>query len=94
MPPGDYNVQLHFAELDSTINASTNTRRADIYIEGKLMRSNYSPRESTGAIGKAEVLNFDVTVSDWYMELEIYRSGSSHQSPRISGISVRKKHVW
>lgn len=95
VPDGEYIVQLYFAELDNTVNSTTNTRRADIQIENITKLTNYSPFESVG-YAKAQVLTFnDVEVADGDLDVEINKAaGGSTLNPRLAAIVIRERTVW
>jgi hypothetical protein len=87
---GLYQVQLHFAETDNTINSTSNRRLANIVLENSTVVSNYSPFETTGAIGMAHIQQFLVRVTDGQLNISVARASSSHQNPRLAGLLVRR----
>jgi hypothetical protein len=89
LPNGKYTVQLYFAELDPTVNGSSNRRLADISLEGGTVLSGYSPFETTGSTGKADIRSFDVTLADAVLNLVMSKSAASNQNPRLSAIAIR-----
>ena len=95
VPNGDYTVYLYFAEMSATITGSAPNRRLmDIYIEGSLQNSSaYSPYETTGGSYRANIQDFDVTVSDNVLNISIRRNASSNNDARISGIKIMKRLI-
>lgn len=78
---GPYTVKLYFAEINSSINGTTNRRLADITIEGvQMTQAPYSPYEATGGTGRAHVKMYDVNVSDGTLNITISKNASSNDS--------------
>jgi len=84
LPPGRYEVALHFAEVSSQ---TPRLRTFGIRIEGKTLLENYDIAKEAG-FNTADVRTFETNVDDGALEIDFTRGASN---PEISGIEVRRK---
>ncbi|MEO0513828.1 MAG: kelch repeat-containing protein [Planctomycetota bacterium] len=68
LDPGDYNVSLYFAEIE-TPTPMTGDRRFTIVAEGQLQEINYDIVSEAGAGFKGVVETFEVSVNDGILDL-------------------------
>ncbi|XP_019086266.1 PREDICTED: probable leucine-rich repeat receptor-like serine/threonine-protein kinase At3g14840 [Camelina sativa] len=96
---GDYNVNLHFAEImlkDGQTCKSLGRRIFDIYIQGKLMVKDFNIVEEAGGVGKVVIKTIPVTITDGKLEIRLSWAGKGTiaipdkgvYGPLISAISV------
>ena len=91
VPVGDYNVQLHFAEVSGVTD-----RYMNILLEGiQVNTAPYNTYAVTGGNLRANIQSYDVTVSDGVLNININRDASAGAAsyPRISGIVVKKLQI-
>ncbi|XP_057726273.1 probable leucine-rich repeat receptor-like serine/threonine-protein kinase At3g14840 [Arachis stenosperma] len=95
---GNYNVDLHFAEIvfiDETYK-SLGRRIFDIYIQGNLVQKNFNIAEEAGGLGKKVIKSFNASVINGTLEIRLYWAGKgttaipkkSIYGPLISAISI------
>jgi len=80
---GDYEVQLHFAEVWSG-GTNPGSRVFDVSIEGNLVLNNFDITANAG-FQTATVQTFNATVNDGTLNINF---GAEIQNPKISGIAV------
>ncbi|RYR50551.1 hypothetical protein Ahy_A07g037176 isoform G [Arachis hypogaea] len=98
---GNYNVDLHFAEIvfiDETYK-SLGRRIFDIYIQGNLVQKNFNIAEEAGGLGKKVIKSFNASVINGTLEIRLYWAGKgttaipkkSIYGPLISAISIYRE---
>jgi tetratricopeptide (TPR) repeat protein len=87
LPPGEYRVTLHFAEIywPARDRASGFRRSFDVLIEGTRVLEEYSPMEKGFAV--ADARDFTVGVLDGILDIEFVHRV---ENPKISGIEVNR----
>jgi eukaryotic-like serine/threonine-protein kinase len=85
LPPGEYRVTLHFAEIywPARDRASGFRRSFDVRIEGKTVLEDYSPLEKGFAV--ADARPFTIAVSDGILDIEFVHRV---ENPKVSGIEI------
>ena len=84
LPPGEYRVHLHFAEVYQNIKGC---RRFDVLLEGKAVLDDFEPIETGFATAVEKI--FDVGVADGILEIGFIHS-SSADPPKVSAIEVER----
>ncbi|WP_036196277.1 malectin domain-containing carbohydrate-binding protein [Nocardioides aequoreus] len=79
---GQYQVRLHFAELNKT---AANTRTFDVRLENATVLSNFDIWTQAGGINRAVVRQFPVTVTDGSMTIDFIRR---IENAKISAIEI------
>ncbi|CAK9148060.1 unnamed protein product [Ilex paraguariensis] len=99
MENGDYTITLLFAEIlftnDSTYT-SLGRRIFDIYIQGKLVRKDFSIEHEAGGVQRPVDRQFNASVTNYFLEIRFHWSGKGttripnrgEYGPLISAISV------
>lgn len=75
---GDYNVRLHFAEIEFTDEkaySKLGRRIFNIYIQGKLVWEDFNIMEEANGIGKEVIKQTNVTVTNNTLEIRLYWAG-------------------
>ncbi|CBI30754.3 unnamed protein product, partial [Vitis vinifera] len=96
---GDYNVRLHFAEIefkDEEAYSKLGRRIFNIYIQGKLVWEDFNIMEEANGIGKEVIKQSNVTVTNNTLEIRLYWAGKGttcipkrgRYGPLISAISI------
>ncbi|XP_031474103.2 uncharacterized protein LOC116246385 [Nymphaea colorata] len=96
---GNYNVSLHFAEIIFTNDqtyTSLGERVFDVYIQGKLVLSNFNIEKEAGGPGYEVIKIFSANVTENTLEINFYWAGKGTivvpekgiEGPLISAISV------
>ncbi|XP_077227042.1 putative LRR receptor-like serine/threonine-protein kinase At1g07650 [Tasmannia lanceolata] len=96
---GNYTVKLHFAEIiftDDKTYSSLGKRIFDVYIQGKLVLTDFNIKDEAGGSNKAVIKTFTVNVSSNSLEIHFYWGGKGttniptkgNYGPLISAISV------
>jgi prepilin-type N-terminal cleavage/methylation domain-containing protein len=91
---GAYTVKLYFAEMFAGINATTNRRLFNIYLEGVKVNTEgpYSPMESTGGLYRADIRMYDVNVTDGVLNVSLQTDGGSNDANAfLTAIEIRKR---
>lgn len=92
---GPYVVKLYFADINPTINGTTNRRIFNISIEGtQLTATPYSPVESSGAPHRAVVKMYDTVVSDGVLNVVVsLHPSSNNASVFVNAIQILKRDL-
>ncbi|KAL1537966.1 putative leucine-rich repeat receptor-like serine/threonine-protein kinase isoform X1 [Salvia divinorum] len=96
---GNYNVNLHFAEIMFTNDAtyeSLGRRVFDIYIQGKLVEKDFNIENVAGGVNIPKIMSYPAFVGDHTLEIRFYWAGKGTTAlpdravygPLISAISV------
>ncbi|XP_042025427.1 probable leucine-rich repeat receptor-like serine/threonine-protein kinase At3g14840 isoform X2 [Salvia splendens] len=93
---GNYNVNLHFAEIMFTSDTTYGRRVFDIYIQGELVEKDFNIVNVAGAVNKPKIMPYPAFVGDHNLEIRFYWAGKGTTSlpdrsvygPLISAISV------
>lgn len=90
---GSYTVKLYFCETNASVTGTAPNRRLmDIYLEGALRNATaYSPYETTGGAYRANVVTYDVDVSDGTLNVSVRKNSSSNNDAILSGITIQKR---
>ncbi|KAF3794526.1 putative receptor-like protein kinase [Nymphaea thermarum] len=102
---GNYNVSLHFAEIIFTNDqnyTSLGERVFDVYIQGKLVLSNFNIEKEAGGPGYEVVKIFRANVTENTLEINFYWAGKGTivvpekgvEGPLISAISVTPSELF
>jgi serine/threonine protein kinase/Flp pilus assembly protein TadD len=80
LPPGAYQVTLHFAELSTRVRSP---RRFDVRLEGKTVLEDYDPADLGLAVARRH--GFKIEAADAFLDIEFgYRNGF----PRVCAIEI------
>ncbi|KAL2476621.1 putative LRR receptor-like serine/threonine-protein kinase [Abeliophyllum distichum] len=96
---GNYNVNLHFAEIVFTNDSSFNSlgrRIFDVYLQGKLVLKDFNIAAEAGGPGKPILKTFTAAVTSHTLKIHLYWAGKGttgipqrgSYGPLISAISV------
>ncbi|KAD3336834.1 hypothetical protein E3N88_32353 [Mikania micrantha] len=96
---GEYDVKLHFAELqftNDTTYRSLGRRIFDIYIQGQLVKKNFNIEDESHGIGNPVVVPFNASVTNNILEIRFYWAGKGTTrfprrgvyGPLVSAVSV------
>jgi hypothetical protein len=96
---GDYVVKLYFSNATGTINDTDRRLLMDILLEGTTYKTGYSPYETIRDIvsptatptNTLQCQEFDVTVSDGVLNVQLNMNASSYYAPMIAGLSIQKR---
>ncbi|KAK1426484.1 hypothetical protein QVD17_15158 [Tagetes erecta] len=96
---GEYDVKLHFAELqftNDTTYRSLGRRIFDIYIQGRLVKKNFNIEDEARGMGNPVVVPFNASVTNNILEIHFYWAGKGTTrfprrgvyGPLVSAVSV------
>ncbi|KAD3336829.1 hypothetical protein E3N88_32348 [Mikania micrantha] len=96
---GEYDVKLHFAELqftNDTTYRSLGRRIFDIYIQGQLVKKIFNIEDESHGIGNPVVVPFNASVTNNILEIRFYWAGKGTTrfprrgvyGPLVSAVSV------
>ncbi|KAI3913064.1 hypothetical protein MKW92_012277 [Papaver armeniacum] len=97
--PGNYKVELHFAEIMFPIDKSAadiGTRIFDVSIQGKRYLKDFNIEEEAKGVGKSIIKEYDVNVTSSTLEIHLYWAGKGTNfipsdfayGPLISAIAI------
>ncbi|KAF7112932.1 hypothetical protein RHSIM_RhsimUnG0177900 [Rhododendron simsii] len=86
---GNYNINLHFAEImfnDNKSFGSLGRRIFDIYIQGMRVKKDFNIEDAAGGIGKVIIMNYTANVTDGTLEIRLYWAGKGTTGFPVSGV--------
>ncbi|XP_057856562.2 probable LRR receptor-like serine/threonine-protein kinase At1g53430 [Cryptomeria japonica] len=85
---GEYNVQLHFAEIvisNGMTFASLGRRIFDVYIQGIRRLKDFNIKDAAGGSYKVVIKNFTVNVTENYLEIHFFWAGKGTNDIPVKG---------
>ncbi|XP_057856554.2 probable LRR receptor-like serine/threonine-protein kinase At1g53430 [Cryptomeria japonica] len=85
---GEYNVQLHFAEIvisNGMTFASLGRRIFDVYIQGTRRLKDFNIKDVAGGSYKVVIKNFTVNVTENYLEIHFFWAGKGTYEVPVKG---------